>query len=145
MISNIDARTELQISKNLHMIHYAADIRRKAWTMTQAVGRIVDDPQADAILNEGSADFIATGLETLHNPFLPLQKAPDMSSDANFQSDRDVMADGWTEEGCHKAVAPTSVAEAIVPLEAIITVMGATDGQNRDIIGSKFTLRPKLY
>lgn len=67
-------------------VPYAADIRREAGIMTQAVGLITDGAQADAILREGSADLIAIGREALYNPFWPLHEAAKMLSGADFST-----------------------------------------------------------
>lgn len=50
-------------------VPYAARIRRDAGVMTQAVGLILDGPQAEAILQAGDADLIAVAREALVDPF----------------------------------------------------------------------------
>lgn len=50
-------------------VPYAAAIRRRAGVATQAVGLILDGPQAEAILQAGDADLIAIGREALSDPF----------------------------------------------------------------------------
>jgi 2,4-dienoyl-CoA reductase-like NADH-dependent reductase (Old Yellow Enzyme family) len=50
-------------------VPYAARIRRDAEIATQAVGLILDGPQAEAILQAGDADLIAVAREALVDPF----------------------------------------------------------------------------
>ncbi|PZW37740.1 2,4-dienoyl-CoA reductase-like NADH-dependent reductase (Old Yellow Enzyme family) [Humitalea rosea] len=50
-------------------LDYAATIRREAGVTVQAVGMIVDGPQAEAALRDGAADLIAVGREALRDPY----------------------------------------------------------------------------
>lgn len=50
-------------------VPFAAGIRRRAGIATQAVGLILDGPQAEAILQADDADLIAVGREALSDPF----------------------------------------------------------------------------
>lgn len=50
-------------------VPFAARVRREAGIATQAVGLILDGPQAEAILQAGDADLIAIGRQALVDPF----------------------------------------------------------------------------
>ncbi len=50
-------------------VAFAGRIRREAEIATQAVGLILDGPQAEAILQAGDADLIAVAREALFDPF----------------------------------------------------------------------------
>ena len=65
-------------------VPYAAEIRRKTGIMTQAVGLILDGPQAEAVLQAGDADLIAIGREALLDPFWPLRAADALGIGADF-------------------------------------------------------------
>ena len=65
-------------------VPYAARIRREAGVMTQAVGLILDGPQAEAILQAGDADLIAIGREALVDPFWALRAARALGVEADF-------------------------------------------------------------
>lgn len=56
-------------------VPYAARVRREVGIATQAVGLILDGPQAEAILQAGDADLIAIGREALVDPFWALRAA----------------------------------------------------------------------
>lgn len=56
-------------------VPYSGRIRREAGIATQAVGLILDGPQAEAILQAGDADLIAIGREALVDPFWALHAA----------------------------------------------------------------------
>jgi 2,4-dienoyl-CoA reductase-like NADH-dependent reductase (Old Yellow Enzyme family) len=56
-------------------VPFAARMRRDVGIATQAVGLILDGPQAEAILQAGAADLIAIGREALVDPFWPRQAA----------------------------------------------------------------------
>jgi 2,4-dienoyl-CoA reductase-like NADH-dependent reductase (Old Yellow Enzyme family) len=65
-------------------VPYAERIRREADVLTQAVGVILDGPQAEAILQEGRADLIAVGREALYDPYWPHHAAHDLGYDLRF-------------------------------------------------------------
>ena len=65
-------------------VPFADRIRRDAGVMTQAVGVILDGPQAEAILAEGKADLVAIGRQALADPYWALHAAQDMGLDAGF-------------------------------------------------------------
>ncbi|OWR27672.1 NADPH dehydrogenase [Saccharibacillus sp. O23] len=52
-----------------YQVPYAEAIRREAGLPTAAVGLITDGPQAEAVLQAGSADLIAVGRALLRDPF----------------------------------------------------------------------------
>ena len=52
--------------------------------MTQAVGMIVSAEQAQAILQEGSADLVAIGREALFDPYWPLHAQAALCPDPHF-------------------------------------------------------------
>lgn len=65
-------------------VPYAARIRREVGIATQAVGLILDGPQAEAILQAGEADLIAIGREALVDPFWALRAAQALGVAADF-------------------------------------------------------------
>jgi 2,4-dienoyl-CoA reductase-like NADH-dependent reductase (Old Yellow Enzyme family) len=67
-------------------VPFASRIRREARIATQAVGLIVDGPQAEAILEAGDADLIAIGREALYDPFWPHHAAKALGADASFST-----------------------------------------------------------
>ncbi len=65
-------RTKVSAGRTLpkgYQIEYAAEIRAQARIATQAVGMILDGPQAEAALQAGQADLIALGRQALFDPF----------------------------------------------------------------------------
>jgi len=58
-----------------YQVPYAAEIRAGAGITTQAVGMILDGPQAEAALQAGQADLIAVGRQALFDPFWPHHQA----------------------------------------------------------------------
>ncbi len=67
-------------------VPYAAAIRREAGVATQAVGLIVDGPQAEAILQAGHADLIAVGREALFDPYWAHHAARALGADPAFEA-----------------------------------------------------------
>jgi 2,4-dienoyl-CoA reductase-like NADH-dependent reductase (Old Yellow Enzyme family) len=65
-------------------VPYAAEVRRRAGIATQAVGLILDGPQAEAILQAGDADLIAIGREALYNPAWAHHAAREFGADPEF-------------------------------------------------------------
>jgi 2,4-dienoyl-CoA reductase-like NADH-dependent reductase (Old Yellow Enzyme family) len=65
-------------------VPYAAEVRRRAGIATQAVGLILDGPQAEAILQAGDADLIAIGREALYNPAWAHHAARELGADPEF-------------------------------------------------------------
>lgn len=64
-------------------VPYAKAVR-DAGVASMAVGLILDGPQAEAILQEGSADLIAIGREALRNPFWPVHAAEALGCDPSY-------------------------------------------------------------
>lgn len=56
-------------------VGFAERIRREAEVVTQAVGMIVDGPQAESILASGAADLVAIGRAALEDPYWPRRAA----------------------------------------------------------------------
>jgi 2,4-dienoyl-CoA reductase-like NADH-dependent reductase (Old Yellow Enzyme family) len=71
-------------------VPYAAAVRREAGIATQAVGLILDGPQAEAILQSGAADLVAVAREALVDPFWAHHAARALGVDADFG--------GWPEQ-----------------------------------------------
>ena len=71
-----------QLSARGYQIPYAAEIKAKTGVATQAVGMILDGPQAEAALQGGQADLIAIGREALFDPFWARHQAYAMGVDA---------------------------------------------------------------
>jgi 2,4-dienoyl-CoA reductase-like NADH-dependent reductase (Old Yellow Enzyme family) len=67
-------------------VPFAARVRREADIPTQAVGLILDGPQAEAILQAGDADLIAIGREALVDPFWAHRAAAALGADVDFDS-----------------------------------------------------------
>ncbi|UHC19559.1 NADH:flavin oxidoreductase/NADH oxidase [Methylobacterium currus] len=59
-------------------VGYAGRIRQEAGVVTQAVGMIVDGPQAEDILRSGAADLVAVGRAALADPYWPRRAAEDL-------------------------------------------------------------------
>lgn len=66
-------------------VPYAARVRSQADVMTQAVGLILDGPQAEAILDLGEADLVAIGREALVDPFWPRRAATALGASKGFE------------------------------------------------------------
>lgn len=65
-------------------VPFARRIRDEAGIRTMAVGLILDGPQAEAVLREGSADLVAIGREALHDPNFALHAARALGCDPEF-------------------------------------------------------------
>lgn len=65
-------------------VPYARAVRQ-AGVASMAVGLILDGPQAEAILQEGSADLIAIGREALRDPFWPVHAAEALGCDPGYK------------------------------------------------------------
>ncbi|MFT5739363.1 MAG: 2,4-dienoyl-CoA reductase-like NADH-dependent reductase (Old Yellow Enzyme family) [Gammaproteobacteria bacterium] len=66
-------------------VPYATAIRQQTDLMSMAVGVIVDADQAESIIDQGEADFVALGREIMHDPFWPLHAAQKLGVDADFK------------------------------------------------------------
>jgi len=64
-------------------VPFAAAVRQ-AGVPSMAVGLILDGPQAEKILREGSADLIAIGRQALYDPFWPVHAAEALGCDPDF-------------------------------------------------------------
>lgn len=58
-----------------YQLPYAAELRTRTGIATQAVGMMLDGPQAEAALQAGQADLIAIGRQALFDPFWPRHQA----------------------------------------------------------------------
>lgn len=67
-----------------YQVPYAEQIRKEAGIMTMAVGHIVHADQAEAILQDGSADLTALAREIMYNPNWPMDAAQKLGADPNF-------------------------------------------------------------
>jgi 2,4-dienoyl-CoA reductase-like NADH-dependent reductase (Old Yellow Enzyme family) len=65
-------------------VPFAARVRREAGLKTMAVGLILEARQAEAVLQEGSADLVAVGREALFDPHWPLHAALELGADPDF-------------------------------------------------------------
>lgn len=61
-------------------VGFAERIRKEAGVVTQAVGMIVDGPQAEEILASGAADLVAIGRAALEDPYWPRRAAEQLGS-----------------------------------------------------------------
>jgi 2,4-dienoyl-CoA reductase-like NADH-dependent reductase (Old Yellow Enzyme family) len=61
-----------------YQVPFAARIRRDAGIATAAVGLITGAAQADAILQEGSADVVLLAREFLRDPYFPIHAAQEL-------------------------------------------------------------------
>jgi len=77
-----------------YQVEYAAQIRRGADIATAAVGLILDGRQAEEILANGNADFIALGRQALYDPYWAHHAAQDFGIDPDFAL-WDVSAGWW--------------------------------------------------
>lgn len=58
-----------------YQVPFARDIRQQTGVLTGAVGLITDPQQAEAVLQEGSADVIVMAREFLREPYWPIKAA----------------------------------------------------------------------
>ncbi|APT58352.1 NADH:flavin oxidoreductase / NADH oxidase [Roseomonas gilardii] len=68
---------------------FAEAIRQGASVPTQAVGMILDGPQAEAVLRDGQADLIAIAREALRDPYWPRHAAEQLGLEEDYA--------GWPE------------------------------------------------
>ena len=66
-------------------VPYANEIKKNTGIKTMAVGVIVDPEQAENILLEDKADFIAMGRELMYNPFWSLHAAQKLGADPDYK------------------------------------------------------------
>lgn len=77
-----------------YQVGYSAEIRRGADIATVAVGLILDARQAEEILNDAQADFVAIGRQALYDPFWAHHAAQELGVDPDFEA-WDVSAGWW--------------------------------------------------
>ena len=65
-------------------VGFAEALRREAGIVTQAVGMIVDGPQADEIVGSGAADLVAIGRAALENPYWPRLAAAELGLSPDY-------------------------------------------------------------
>lgn len=65
-------------------VGFAERLKREAAVATQAVGAIVDGPQAEEILRSGAADLVAIGRAALQDPYWPRRAAEQLGLPPDF-------------------------------------------------------------
>ena len=65
-------------------VGFAKRVKREAAVATQAVGAIVDGPQAEEILRSGAADLVAIGRAALQDPYWPRRAAEQLGLQPDF-------------------------------------------------------------
>jgi 2,4-dienoyl-CoA reductase-like NADH-dependent reductase (Old Yellow Enzyme family) len=65
-------------------VPFSHRIRSEAGVLTQAVGMIVEAPQAEEILQAGQADLVALGREALFDPYWALHAREELAPDPRF-------------------------------------------------------------
>jgi 2,4-dienoyl-CoA reductase-like NADH-dependent reductase (Old Yellow Enzyme family) len=66
-------------------VPFSHRIRAETGVLTQAVGMIVEAPQAEQILQAGQADLIALGREALFDPYWALHAREELAPDPHFE------------------------------------------------------------
>ena len=77
-----------------YQVTYASQIKSGADIATVAVGLILDGHQAEQVLNEQHADFVAIGRQALYDPFWAHHAAQEFGIDPDFEL-WDVSAGWW--------------------------------------------------
>jgi 2,4-dienoyl-CoA reductase-like NADH-dependent reductase (Old Yellow Enzyme family) len=67
-----------------YQVPFAERVRKEAGVPTGAVGLITEPEQAEAILQDGSADVVFLGRELLRDPYWPLHAARALKADAQL-------------------------------------------------------------
>ncbi|MBW3098428.1 NADH:flavin oxidoreductase/NADH oxidase [Pseudohoeflea coraliihabitans] len=67
-----------------YQVPLSAKVRAGAGLTTMAVGLIRQPAYAESVLQDGDADLIAIGRESLHNPFWPLHAAVELLGEAGY-------------------------------------------------------------
>lgn len=67
-----------------YQVEFAAQIKNEADILTGAVGKITTAKLSEEILQQGSADLILYGRESLRYPYLPLHAARELNSDIDW-------------------------------------------------------------
>lgn len=81
-------------------VDFAEQVKRETGLMTQAVGLILHGPQAEEVLQAGSADLIAIGREALQNPYWPHHQRQAMGVDENYD-EWPVQYQWWLQRRAH--------------------------------------------
>jgi 2,4-dienoyl-CoA reductase-like NADH-dependent reductase (Old Yellow Enzyme family) len=85
------AATAAQVTRSLgFQVPFAEPVRKEALIATQAVGMILEAPQAEAILHKGQADLIAVGRQAQYNPNIAHHWAHELGINRRFED--------WTAE-----------------------------------------------
>jgi 2,4-dienoyl-CoA reductase-like NADH-dependent reductase (Old Yellow Enzyme family) len=85
------AATAAQVTRSLgFQVPFAERVRKEALIATQAVGMILEAPQAEAILHKGQADLIAVGRQAQYNPNIAHHWAHELGINRRFED--------WTAE-----------------------------------------------
>ncbi|MCZ0733836.1 NADH:flavin oxidoreductase/NADH oxidase [Phreatobacter sp. AB_2022a] len=67
-------------------VDFARAVRSGAGIITQAVGMIVDAPQAEEVLASGAADLVAIGREALNDPYWPRRAREALGLEPDFST-----------------------------------------------------------
>ncbi len=67
-----------------YQVAFADSVKKGAGMLTSAVGMITEAQQAEAILQQGSADFIMIGRESLREPYFPLKAAAELGDEIRW-------------------------------------------------------------
>ena len=78
-------------------VPYADRIKHSANMPTMAVGLILDGPQAEAIIREDKADFVAIGRQAMYDPFWPHHVAQQLHANQDFKK-WDLSAGWWLQK-----------------------------------------------
>lgn len=82
---NVRSPTAAANSRRLgFQVPFAERIRREADISTVAVGLIIKPEQAESIIAEGQADFVALGRQMLYDPFWAIHAAQSLGADPTF-------------------------------------------------------------
>jgi 2,4-dienoyl-CoA reductase-like NADH-dependent reductase (Old Yellow Enzyme family) len=82
---NVRSPTAAANSRRLgFQVPFAERIRREADIATVAVGLIIKPEQAEAIIANGQADFVALGRQMLYDPFWAIHAAQTLGADPTF-------------------------------------------------------------
>ncbi|MEM8644812.1 MAG: NADH:flavin oxidoreductase/NADH oxidase [Pseudomonadota bacterium] len=93
--------TNANVARGLgFQVAFAEQVKREANILTQAVGLILNGPQAEEVLQSGSADLIAIAREALQNPFWVLHERQAMGVDENY-ADWPVQYQWWLQRRSH--------------------------------------------
>ncbi|MEI6114165.1 MAG: NADH:flavin oxidoreductase/NADH oxidase [Burkholderiales bacterium] len=80
-----------------YQVPFADRIKHGAGMLTMAVGLILDGLQAEAIIREDHADFVAIGRQAMYDPFWPHHMAQQLGADPGFEK-WDPSAGWWLQK-----------------------------------------------